>query len=68
MASLTTLPKRLISVEDPVEAKLEGVVQVQINASIGFTVAKALRNLLRHDPDIMMVGKIRDLETAGSAG
>jgi len=67
MASLTTLPKRLISVEDPVEGKLAGVVQVQINSSIGFTFAKALRNLLRHDPDIMMVGEIRDMETAGIA-
>jgi type IV pilus assembly protein PilB len=64
MASLTTLPKRLISVEDPVEGKIPGINQVQINSLIGFTFARALRNLLRHDPDILMVGEIRDQETA----
>ncbi|MDQ6968039.1 MAG: ATPase, T2SS/T4P/T4SS family [Mariprofundaceae bacterium] len=64
MSSLTNLPKRLISIEDPVEAQVDGINQVQINAQIGFTFALALRNLLRHDPDIMMVGEIRDKETA----
>lgn len=64
MAGLTSLPKRLISVEDPVEGKIPGINQVQINALIGFTFARALRNLLRHDPDILMVGEIRDQETA----
>jgi len=64
MASLTTLPRRLISVEDPVEGKIPGINQVQINSAIGFTFARALRNLLRHDPDILMVGEIRDQETA----
>lgn len=64
MSSLTSLPKRLISIEDPVEGKLAGVNQIQINSNIGFTFAKALRNLLRHDPDIVMVGEIRDQETA----
>jgi len=64
MASLTTLPRRLISVEDPVEGKVSGINQVQINSAIGFTFARALRNLLRHDPDILMVGEIRDQETA----
>ncbi|MDQ6995368.1 MAG: ATPase, T2SS/T4P/T4SS family [Mariprofundaceae bacterium] len=64
MSSLTNLPKRLISIEDPVEAQVDGINQVQINAKIGFTFGLALRNLLRHDPDIMMVGEIRDKETA----
>jgi len=64
MASLTTMPKRLISVEDPVEGKIAGINQIQVNALIGFTFARALRNLLRHDPDVLMVGEIRDQETA----
>ncbi len=56
--------KRLISLEDPVEAEVPGVLQVQVHSKIGFTFARALRNLLRHDPDIIMVGEIRDGETA----
>jgi len=64
MSGLTNLPKRLISIEDPVEGKVAGINQVQINTLIGFTFARALRNLLRHDPDVLMVGEIRDKETA----
>ena len=56
--------KRLISLEDPVETEVPGVLQVQVHSKIGFTFARALRNLLRHDPDIIMVGEIRDGETA----
>ncbi|MDQ6954851.1 MAG: ATPase, T2SS/T4P/T4SS family [Mariprofundaceae bacterium] len=56
--------KRLISLEDPVETEIKGVLQVQINNKINFTFARALRNLLRHDPNIIMVGEIRDGETA----
>jgi len=56
--------KRLISLEDPVEAEIKGVIQVHINSKINFTFARALRNLLRHDPDIIMVGEIRDGESA----
>lgn len=59
--------KRLISLEDPVEAEVPGVLQVQVHSKIGFTFARALRNLLRHDPDIIMVGEIRDQETADIA-
>ncbi|MFC1646216.1 GspE/PulE family protein [Candidatus Omnitrophota bacterium] len=54
----------IITIEDPVEYKLEGINQVQIKPEIGLTFASALRSFLRQDPDIMMVGEVRDLETA----
>jgi len=54
----------IITVEDPVEAKIEDVLQVQINRVAGLTFARTLRNILRHDPDVVMVGEIRDQETA----
>jgi len=53
----------IITVEDPVEARMAGIEQVQINAAIGLTFAQALRQILRHDPDVIMVGEIRDDET-----
>ena len=56
--------KNITTVEDPVEYKLEGINQVQIKPNIGFTFAGALRAFLRQDPDIIMVGEVRDLETA----
>jgi len=55
---------KIITVEDPIEYELIGITQLQVNAKIGLTFASALRNLLRHDPDVMMVGEVRDLETA----
>ncbi|MDR2649648.1 MAG: Flp pilus assembly complex ATPase component TadA [Clostridiales bacterium] len=54
----------IITVEDPVEYKLEGVNQVQVNAKAGLTFAAGLRSILRQDPDVVMVGEIRDSETA----
>jgi type IV pilus assembly protein PilB len=56
--------KNILTIEDPVEVKLEGINQVQIKPEIGLTFASALRNFLRQDPDIMLVGEVRDLETA----
>jgi len=56
--------KHLISLEDPVETHLPGVEQIPINDAIGFTFARALRYILRHDPDVIMVGEIRDEDTA----
>ncbi len=56
--------KNIITVEDPVEYKLDGVNQVQVKPEIGLTFANALRSFLRQDPDIMLVGEVRDLETA----
>lgn len=54
----------IITVEDPVEYKLEGINQVQVNAKAGLTFASGLRSILRQDPDIIMIGEIRDSETA----
>jgi type IV pilus assembly protein PilB len=56
--------KNIITVEDPVEYKLDGINQVQVKPEIGLTFANALRSFLRQDPDIMLVGETRDLETA----
>ncbi|MGA1867005.1 MAG: type II secretion system ATPase GspE [bacterium] len=56
--------KKIITVEDPVEYQLSGVNQIQVAAKIGLTFASGLRSIVRQDPDIMMIGEIRDLETA----
>jgi type IV pilus assembly protein PilB len=56
--------KNIITIEDPVEYRLEGINQVQVKPEIGLTFANALRSFLRQDPDIMLVGEVRDLETA----
>ncbi len=56
--------KNIITIEDPVEYRLEGVNQVQVKPQIGLTFANALRSFLRQDPDIILVGEVRDLETA----
>ena len=53
----------IITVEDPVEYHMDGISQIQINHGIGYTFARALRNILRHDPDVILVGEIRDQET-----
>jgi len=55
---------KIITVEDPVEYQLDGISQIQVKASIDYTFAKALRSILRQDPDIIMIGEIRDGETA----
>ncbi|WP_127015892.1 type II secretion system ATPase GspE [Anoxybacter fermentans] len=56
--------KKILTVEDPVEYHLAGINQMQVNEKIGFTFATGLRSILRQDPDIIMVGEMRDLETA----
>ena len=56
--------KNIITIEDPVEYQLKGVGQIQVNPKIGLTFASGLRSILRQDPDIIMVGEIRDIETA----
>ncbi|MFA4843033.1 MAG: ATPase, T2SS/T4P/T4SS family, partial [Candidatus Omnitrophota bacterium] len=55
---------KIITIEDPIEYQLRGINQLQVIPQIGFTFAAALRHMLRHDPDIMMVGEVRDYETA----
>ncbi|MBU2885416.1 type IV-A pilus assembly ATPase PilB [Gilvimarinus agarilyticus] len=61
---LNTEERNISTAEDPVEINLEGINQVQMNTKVGLTFAEALRSFLRQDPDIVMVGEIRDLETA----
>ncbi|MDP6523974.1 MAG: ATPase, T2SS/T4P/T4SS family [Kiritimatiellia bacterium] len=64
LSRLNTKERKIITIEDPVEYELKGITQTQINPKIGLTFAHALRSMLRHDPDIMMVGEVRDRETA----
>lgn len=64
LSELVDEPKHKLSLEDPIEIEIPGIDQIQIHEKIGFTFATALRNVLRHDPDIIMVGEIRDPETA----
>ena len=64
LSKLNTRQRKIITVEDPVEYDLRGITQIQVHPRINVTFANALRSMLRHDPDIMMVGEIRDLETA----
>ena len=59
--------RRIMTVEDPVEYEVAGINQTQVNSEIGFTFASALREILRQDPDVIMVGEIRDRETADIA-
>ena len=62
--SLNTEARKVITVEDPVEYNLEGINQIQVNSAIGLTFASCLRSIVRQDPDVIMVGEMRDLETA----
>jgi MSHA biogenesis protein MshE len=64
LAELNSLEKKLITVEDPVEYRLPGINQVQVNDKIELTFARVLRSALRQDPDILLVGEMRDQETA----
>jgi general secretion pathway protein E/type IV pilus assembly protein PilB len=58
---------KIITVEDPVEYQNEGISQIQVHSKIGLSFAAALRSILRHDPDVILIGEMRDLETAESA-
>jgi general secretion pathway protein E len=64
LAELNGVERKLLTVEDPIEYRLPGVVQTQVQPAIGLTFATALRSFLRQDPDVIMVGEIRDTETA----
>ena len=61
---LNTTERKILTVEDPVEYQLEGINQIQVKPQIGLSFANALRSILRQDPDIIMIGEMRDLETA----
>jgi type II secretory ATPase GspE/PulE/Tfp pilus assembly ATPase PilB-like protein len=67
MHMLKSTERKIITIEDPIEYEMPGIVQMQVHPTIDFTFARALRSMLRHDPDIMLVGEIRDLETAETA-
>jgi type II secretory ATPase GspE/PulE/Tfp pilus assembly ATPase PilB-like protein len=64
LARLNKPEHKIITIEDPVEVQLKGISQIQVNNAIGLSFAQGLRSILRHDPDIMMVGEVRDRETA----
>jgi general secretion pathway protein E len=67
LQSLNTPEKKILTVEDPVEYQLEGINQIQVRPSIDLTFANALRSILRQDPDVIMIGEMRDTETASIA-
>jgi general secretion pathway protein E/type IV pilus assembly protein PilB len=64
LASINTGDRKIITIEDPVEYQLKGINQIQVNTKAGLTFAAGLRAILRHDPDVVLIGEIRDLETA----
>src|SRR5439155_3190197 len=63
-SKINDIERKIITVEDPVEYQLRGVNQIQVNVKSGLTFAAGLRAILRHDPDVVLVGEIRDRETA----
>ncbi len=64
LSKINTSARKIITIEDPIEYEMEGITQIQVMPEIGWTFARGLRSMLRHDPDVMMVGEVRDLETA----
>lgn len=67
LIEINTPDIKIVTTEDPVEYQLEGINQIQVHSKIGLTFAHSLRSILRHDPDVILVGEIRDLETAENA-
>jgi len=67
LIEINTPENKIITTEDPVEYQLDGINQIQVHPKIGLTFAASLRSILRHDPDIVLVGEIRDFETAENA-
>jgi len=63
LVELNSIERKIITTEDPVEYDIDGIIQVQMKSDIGLTFARCLRSILRQDPDVVMVGEIRDLET-----
>ena len=64
LRKINTMDSKLLTAEDPVEFDIEGIMQVQVNEAAGMTFSKALRSFLRQDPDVIMLGEMRDLETS----
>ncbi len=67
LSNIISSEKNIITVEDPIEYKIDGISQSQVNPKAGFTFANSLRSIMRQDPDVIMVGEIRDLDTASLA-
>ncbi len=64
LSKINNKEKKIITIEDPIEYEIEGVTQIHVKPDVGLSFAQGLRSMLRHDPDIMMVGEVRDRETA----
>jgi len=64
LSEINTSARKIITIEDPIEYEIEGITQIQVLPEIGWTFGRGLRSMLRHDPDVMMVGEVRDHETA----
>ncbi|HOW36422.1 MAG TPA: ATPase, T2SS/T4P/T4SS family [Candidatus Omnitrophota bacterium] len=64
---ISSSERKIITIEDPIEYEMEGITQIQVNSKVELDFARGLRSILRHDPDIIMVGEVRDLETAETA-
>lgn len=64
LSRINTRERKIISIEDPIEYEIPGVTQIQVMPDVGMDFARGLRSILRHDPDVIMVGEVRDLETA----
>ncbi|MDD5729611.1 MAG: ATPase, T2SS/T4P/T4SS family [Candidatus Omnitrophica bacterium] len=64
LSRINTRERKIITIEDPIEYEMSGITQIQVMPEIGLDFARGLRSILRHDPDVIMVGEVRDLETA----
>ena len=64
LSHINDINRKIVTIEDPIEYQLRGINQIQVSNKAGLTFAKGLRSILRHDPDVILVGEIRDLETA----
>ncbi len=67
LSQINSIERKIITIEDPIEYHLHGINQIQVSEKAGLTFARGLRSVLRHDPDVILVGEIRDRETAGIA-
>ena len=68
LEAINSAEKKIITIEDPVEYRLSGVTQIQVKPGIGLTFARGMRHIVRQDPDVVLVGEIRDRETAAPVG
>ncbi|HNW39418.1 MAG TPA: ATPase, T2SS/T4P/T4SS family [Candidatus Omnitrophota bacterium] len=67
LSRINTKDRKIITIEDPIEYEMSGITQIQVQPEIGLDFARGLRSILRHDPDVIMVGEVRDFETAETA-